>query len=89
MRYFLVNYYKKPTGQMDEVVSVSRHTRTRDLQSCAVILDFKSRSVVKCSMGDEVGVRDFQVVRDYYHKHYPQVIDNLEQDNNEKSHNTG
>ncbi len=89
MRYFLVNYYKKPTGQMDEVVSVSKRTRTRDLQTCAVILDFKTRSVVKCSIGDQIGVRDFQTVRDYYHRHYQQVIQDLEKAFDKESNHTG
>jgi hypothetical protein len=78
MRYLLVNYFQKPTGQMDEVISVARRTRPRDLQTCSVILDFKTRSVVKCSVGDQIGTRDFQTVRDYYHRHYAQLIEDLE-----------
>jgi hypothetical protein len=89
MRYFLVNYYKRPSGQMDEVVSIAKRTRTRDLQTCAVILDFKTRSVVKCSLGDQIGVRDFQTVRDYYDQHYKQVIQGLEKTFENKSDNTG
>jgi hypothetical protein len=89
MRYFLVNYYRRPNGQMDEVVSIAKRTRTRDLQTCAVILDFKTRSVVKCSLGDQIGVRDFQTVRGYYHQHYKQVIQGLEQTFEDKSDHTG
>ena len=74
---------------MDEVVSVSKRTRGRDLQSCSVILDFKTRSVVKCSLGDQIGVREFQIVRDYYHTHYKQIIDGLEQIYHEKQNHTG
>ena len=88
MRYFLANYYKKPTGQMDEVISVSRRVRTRDLQTSSVILDFQARSVVKCSIGEQIGVRDFQTVRDYYHQHYSRVIEDLER-MHEKSHTAG
>jgi len=89
MRYFLINYYRKPTGQMDEVVSVSRRTRTRDLQTCSVILDFKNRSVVKCSLGDQIGIREFQTVRDYYHIHYKQIIEDLERTNDATKDHTG
>jgi hypothetical protein len=89
MRYFLVNYYQKPTGQMDEVISVSKRTRIRDLQTCSVILDFKTRSVVKCSVGNQIGTRDFQTVRDYYHSHYAKLIDELEQGMNEITNHTG
>lgn len=85
MRYFLANYYKNATGKMDEVISMSRRMRTRDLQSSSVILDFQSRSVVKCSIGEQIGVRDFQIVRDYYHQHYSRVIEDLER-MHEKSH---
>ena len=35
MRYFLISYYKKPNGQMDEVVSVSKNLKTRDRQTAA------------------------------------------------------
>ena len=80
MRYFLVSYYKKPTGQMDEVVTVSRHVRTKDYQSCGVILDFKQQQVLKCSVNGEAGSRDFNTVRDYYNQHYPNVIARLERE---------
>ena len=89
MRYFLVNYYQRPNGQMDEVISVSKRTRTRDLQTCAVILDFKTRSVVKCSIGDQVGVRDFHTVRNYYHQHYQRVIRDLETMFEQEPNHTG
>jgi hypothetical protein len=78
MRYLIINYYRKPTGQMDEVVSIARRTRTRDLQSAAVILDFKTRTVVKCSMDGVVVPKDWQRIRDFYHQHYSQVIEDLE-----------
>ena len=74
---------------MDEVVSLARRTRTRDLQTCSVILDFKTRSVVKCSVGDQIGTRDFQVVRDYYHTHYANLIEALEKGMDETADHTG
>jgi hypothetical protein len=84
MRYLIINYYRKPTGQMDEVVSIARRTRTRDLQSAAVILDFKTRTVVKCSMDGVVVPKDWQRIRDFYHQHYSQVIEDLEKRHIEK-----
>jgi hypothetical protein len=80
MRYFLVSYYKKPTGQMDEVVTVSRHVRNNDLSSCGVILDFRDRKVLKCSVNGQPGSRDFTTVRDYYNQHYANVIERLERE---------
>ena len=41
MRYLLVSYVRKPNGQMDEQVTVSKRVRTRDLQTCSVVLDFQ------------------------------------------------
>jgi hypothetical protein len=78
MRYFVVNYYRKPNGQMDEVVSIAKRIRIRDLQSAAVILDFKLKSVVKCSMDGVVVPKNWQRIRDFYHQHYSQVIQDLE-----------
>ena len=89
MRYLLINYFRKPTGQMDEVVAVARRLRTQDLQTCSVILDFKTRSVVKCSLGDQIGIREFQTVRDYYHIHYKQIIEDLERAHDETKGDTG
>jgi hypothetical protein len=78
MRYLIINYYRRPNGQMDEVVTVAKRTRTRDIQSAAVILDFQTRSVVKCSMDGVVVPKDWQRIRDFYHQHYSQVIEDLE-----------
>jgi hypothetical protein len=89
MRYLLANYYLKPTGQMDEVMSVARRVRTRDLQTASVILDFKTRSVVKCSLGDQIGTREFHTVRDYYYRHYKQIIQDLEKAHHEAKDHTG
>ena len=85
MRYLIINYYRKPSGQMDEVVTVARRTRMRDIQSSAVILDFQTRSVVKCSMDGVVVPKDWNRIRDFYHQHYSQVIDDLEKRHSEKS----
>ena len=79
MRYFIVSYVLTPKGQTDELVSVSRRTKTNDLQTAAVILDFKKQQVVKASMNGTVIPRDWQRIRDYYYQHYPKVIDQIEQ----------
>lgn len=83
MRYLIINYYRRPNGQMDEVVSIARRTKNRDIQSAAVILDFETRSVVKCSMDGVVVPKDWQRIRDFYHQHYSQVIDDLEKRHSE------
>jgi hypothetical protein len=86
MRYLIINYYRKPSGQMDEVVSIAKRIKNRDIQSAAVILDFETRTVVKCSMDGVVVPKDWQRIRDFYHQHYSQVIDDLEKLHSEKNH---
>jgi len=78
MRYFLVRYLKKSTGQMDEVVSVSKKIKLRDSQSSAVILDFKTRQVIQASMDGVTVPRDWNRIRDFYHQHYARLIEDLE-----------
>ena len=85
MRYLIINYYRRPNGQMDEVVAVAKHTKMRDIQSAAVILDFQTRTVVKCSMDGVVVPKDWQRIRDFYHQHYSQVIQDLEKRHSETS----
>jgi len=86
MRYLIIDYYRRPNGQMDEVVSVAKRTRNRDLQTAAVILDFRNRIVVKCSLDGTVVPKDWQRIRDFYHQHYARIIDDLELHNDEKNH---
>jgi len=86
MRYLIINYYRRANGQMDEVVTVAKRTKNRDIQSAAVILDFQTRCVVKCSMDGVVVPKDWLRIRDFYHQHYSQVIDDLEKSHSEKDH---
>ena len=86
MRYFMVRYLKKATGQMDEVVSVSKKIKLRDLQSSAVILDFKTQQVIQASMDGVTVPKDWNRIRDFYHQYYSQIIDDLEKFYSEKNH---
>jgi len=78
MRYFIVTYLKKPNGQMDEEVTVSRRVRKRDLQTASVILDFEKAQVVIAAMDGVVVPKDFLRIRDFYAQHYKRLIDDLE-----------
>lgn len=71
---------------MDEVVTMAQRIKTRDIQSAAVILDFQTRSVVKCSMDGVVVPKDWHRIRDFYHQYYGQIIDDLEISYSEKNH---
>jgi len=77
MRYLLLTYYTKPSGQIDEAMTVSRNLKTRDLQTASVILDFKDLKVIKASMGGVTVPRDFDRIVQYYHQHYASTIDRL------------
>jgi hypothetical protein len=81
MRYFIVTYYTKANGKVDEATAVSNKVKTRDLQTASVILDFKDCSVLKSSMGGVVVPKDFQKIVSFYHQHYPHVIERLFKEN--------
>ncbi len=85
MRYFIVNYMRvmvrrgqKMQEQMDEIISVRRNLRRKDNQSAAVILDFQKQQVVQASMDGVAVPRDWWRIRDFYHQHYPKIIEDLE-----------
>ena len=83
MRYLIVTYMQRATRrgaqtQQDEIVEVSRRLRNNDISTASVILDFRDHKVIKASLGDQAAPRDFHRIRDYYHQHYADVIDQLE-----------
>lgn len=81
MRYLLLTYYQKPTGQIDEVMAVAKNLKLRDHQTCNVILDFRTLSVLKCSMGNVQVPKDFDRIAGYYHQHYASTIERLFKEN--------
>jgi hypothetical protein len=81
MRYLLLTYYKKPDGKIDEVMAVSKNLKMRDHQTCNVILDFRTLSVLKCSMAGTTVPKDFDRIAAYYHQHYASTIERLFKEN--------
>ena len=81
MRYLILTYYKKPTGQIDEAMTVARRLRPRDLQTANVILDFRDLKVVIASMNGVNVPRDFDRIVQYYMQHYESTIKRLFQEN--------
>lgn len=81
MRYFIVTYYTKPNGQIDEATAVTNRVKPQDLTTSSVILDFKTLSVLKSSMGETVVPRDFSKIASFYHQHYPNIIERLFKEN--------
>jgi len=81
MRYLILTYYKKATGQTDEVMALAKNLKTRDHQTANVILDFKTLSVLKCSMGGVQVSKDFDRIVQYYMQHYESTINRLFKEN--------
>jgi hypothetical protein len=81
MRYLIIKYYKKPNGQIDEAMTVSRNLRIRDQQEASVIIDFRDLKVLKASMGDATVPKNFDRIVTYYRQYYKNIIDRLFQEN--------
>jgi hypothetical protein len=77
MRYLLITYYLKSDGKIDETTEVSKNLKTRDIQICNVILDFKKLQVVKAHMNGVTVPKDFNKIVEYYIQHYENIIDRL------------
>lgn len=78
MRYMLITYIRKPNGQIDEQVEITRNIKPKDTQICNVIMDFKDKKVERCFIEGKVISKDWQQLRDYYHKVYPDVVERIE-----------
>jgi len=83
MRYLLITFFRKPGGQIDEQVTVSKRLKTSDLQMCNVILDYNKKKLEKCIIEGKAVDSDFQRMSEYYRKIYPSLIDQLEKNNTE------
>lgn len=81
MRYLILTYYQKADGKIDEVMAVAKNLKTRDIQTANVILDFRTLSVLKCSMGGVNVPRDFNRIVEYYMQHYEATITRLFKEN--------
>lgn len=80
MRYLLITYVKKPNGQIDEQVEVSRNLKPKDLQVCNVILDFKESKIEKCVIEGEIISKDWEQLSGYYKQVYPSIIERIERE---------
>jgi hypothetical protein len=81
MRYLLLTYYTKPSGQIDEVMTLANKIKTRDWQTANVILDFKEQQVLTASVRGMTATRDWDTIVSYYYKHYTATIERLFQEN--------
>ena len=73
----IINYYRRPSGKMDESMIVAAKLKDRELQTAAVIVDFLTRKVIKASFDGAVVPKDFDRVVGYYQQHYRDHIQQL------------
>lgn len=83
MRYLLITYVRKPNGQIDEMVTISKRLKQADIQTCNVILDYGKRKIDKCVIEGKVLDTDWDRMNEYYNKIYPTLISQLEKSNSE------
>jgi hypothetical protein len=81
MRYLLLTYYTKPSGKIDEVMTISKRLRRRDWQMTNVILDFQDQRVLLCSVSGISANKDWDTIVSYYYQHYAATIERLFQEN--------
>jgi hypothetical protein len=81
MRYLLLTYYTKPSGKIDEVMTIAKKIKKRDWQMTNVILDFKECKVLLCSVAGLSATKDWDTIVSYYYKHYAATIERLFQEN--------
>ena len=80
MRYLLIQFLRKPGGQIDEQVAVSKKVKPSDLQTCNVILDYAKKKVDKCVIEGKALDREWDKMHEYYVKIYPNLIAQLEKE---------
>ena len=80
MRYLLITFMRKPGGQIDEQVAVSKKVKPSDLQTCNVILDYAKKKVDKCVIEGKSLDRDWIQLHEYYLRIYPNLIAQLEKE---------
>ena len=81
MRYLILTYFRKPSGQIDEAMTVAKNLKKRDLQTANVIMDFKEQKIVLASMEGKVVPKDWDKVVSYYYQHYARTIERMFEEN--------
>lgn len=81
MRYLVLTYYRKPNGQIDETMTVTKNLKTKDWQTANVILDFRDQKVLLGSMDGKSVPKDWDKIVSYYYQHYAHTIERLFEEN--------
>ena len=81
MRYLLLTYVTKPSGKIDELMTIATKIKRKDWQMTNVILDFKEQKVLLCSVAGITANKDWDTIVSYYYQHYAATIECLFQEN--------
>ena len=84
MRYLLIQYIRKPNGQIDEQVTVAKRVKTSDIQTCNLIMDFAEKKLDKCVVEGRNIPKDWNKMYEYYNRIYPTLIAQLDKHNSSK-----
>ena len=72
---------RKPNGQIDEAMTVTKNLKKRDLQTANVIMDFKEQKIVLASMEGKIVPKDWDKIVSYYYQHYAHTIESMFEEN--------
>lgn len=76
----MIQFIRKPGGQIDELVNVSRKIKTSDITTKNVILDYADKKVEKCVIEGNNHDTTFEKMNEYYKRVYPTLIEQLEKE---------
>jgi hypothetical protein len=85
MRYLLLTYVTRPSGKIDEVMTIAKRIKRKDWQTTNVILDFLDQRVLLCSVAGISASKDWDTIVSYYYQHYAATIERLFQENGHES----
>lgn len=80
MRYLLITFVRKPGGQIDEMITMSKRVKPADLQTCNIIMDYAEKKMVKCVIEGKALDQDWDRTNEYYRPIYPNLIAQLERE---------
>lgn len=67
-------------GQIDEMVSIAKALTPANSEKANVIIDFADKKVLKCLIEGKDQQKDFDELRTYYQRVYPNLITQLERE---------
>ena len=84
MRYMTLTYFKRASGKIDEVMSLSNRVKSKDLETASIILDFQDQVVLKCVIDGKSMPKEWETIVSYYYKHYQATMERLFKENGHK-----